>query len=73
MEKVEVVRVTIKMSKEIHEFYKRMATEMGIATSAAMVFGMRSYMDMQKGLNATDEIKELKELLEIVKTQTNKE
>ena len=41
------VRVNITMSKDMVEFYQKMSEEMGLARSACMVMGLKTYMDQQ--------------------------
>lgn len=43
-------RVNITVSEEMIEFYQKLSEDMGIPRSAAMVMGMKTYMDQQKSL-----------------------
>lgn len=44
------VRVNITMSRDIVEYYQKMSEEMGLARSACMVMGLKTYMDQQQML-----------------------
>lgn len=43
-------RVNITMSKDMVDFYQKMSEEMGLARSACMVMGLKTYMDQQQML-----------------------
>lgn len=57
-------RVNISISDEMIQAYQELADEMGISRSAAMVMGMKVYIDQQKSLKMGDVYKHLKELSE---------
>lgn len=48
------VRVNITMSKDMVDFYQKMSEEMGLARSACMVMGLKTYMDQQNMLTLSN-------------------
>ena len=56
----ESVRVQVRVSKDMKEYYDKYADEMGTSTSACMAFVLKSYMD---GLQATKTTSTLEQLL----------
>lgn len=55
-------RVNISISEKMIEEYQKIADELGISRSAAMVMGMKTYLDQQKSLQMGDVYKSLEEL-----------
>lgn len=55
-------KVNITISEELIQAYQELADEMGIPRSAAMVMGMKTYIDQQKSLKMGDIYKQLEEL-----------
>ena len=60
-------RVNISISEKMIEEYQKIADELGISRSAAMVMGMKTYLDQQKSLQVGDIYKALEELSSMVK------
>lgn len=46
-DKPEKMRVNITMSTEMVDFYQKLADDMGIPRSTAMVMALKTYMDQQ--------------------------
>ena len=59
-------RVNISISEKMIEEYQKIADELGISRSAAMVMGMKTYLDQQKSLQVGDIYKALEELSIVV-------
>ncbi|MBP3931486.1 MAG: hypothetical protein J6D47_18220 [Peptostreptococcaceae bacterium] len=57
-------RVNITVSDEMIEFYQKQADEMGIPRSAAMVMGMKAYMDQQNSLRVAEIYKSMEKLVD---------
>ena len=57
-------RVNITVSEEMIEFYQTQADEMGIPRSAAMVMGMKAYMDQQNSLRVAEIYKSMEKLVD---------
>lgn len=55
-------RVSITLSEDLLQAYQDLSDEMGIPRSAAMVMGLKTYMDQQKSLKIGDIYKQLEEL-----------
>jgi hypothetical protein len=61
-------RVNIYMSSNVKDFYRRMAEELGISISAAMVVGLKAYMDAQNGLKMSNDLRVLLEQVKSIQT-----
>ena len=60
-------KVNISISEKMIEEYQKIADELGIFRSAAMVMGMKTYLDQQKSLQVSDVYKALEELSSMIK------
>ena len=60
-------KVNISISEKMIEEYQKIADDLGISRSAAMVMGMKTYLDQQKSLQVGDIYKALEELSSMVK------
>lgn len=56
------IRVNITLSEELLQAYQDLSDEMGIPRSAAMVMGLKTYIDQQKSLKFSDIHKQLAEI-----------
>lgn len=61
-------RVNIYMSSNVKDFYRQMAEELGISISAAMVVGLKAYMDAQNGLKMSNDLRVLLEQVKSIQT-----
>lgn len=61
-------RVNIYMSTSVKDFYRQMAEEHGISISAAMVVGLKAYMDAQNGLKMSNDLRALLEQMKSIQT-----
>lgn len=60
-------RVNITMSKDMVEYYQEMSEEMGLARSACMVMGLKTYMDQQQMLVLGREVTDFSKRKSILK------
>ena len=57
-------RTNISLSEEILDYYQELADQMGLPRNATIVMALKTYMDQQKSLNATELYKSIQELAE---------
>lgn len=60
-------KVNISISEKMIEEYQKIADDLGISRSAAMVMGMKTYLDQQKSLQVGDIYRALEELSSMIK------
>lgn len=65
-------RVNVYLSPQMKEFYMDYSKEMGISMSASMVIALKTYMDAQKGLSMSEDLKKMIENLKLVNQQITK-
>lgn len=65
----EKVRVNIRLSPKLKQFYEELGREMGIPYSSAMVMGLKFYMDYQTAMQTPDLLKQLQQIVDSSETR----